>query len=140
MNNLLQDIQNKYSFLDNLFSHVWKCIIRSNLKLKLQLRNIQWKNAKAKPGCAYQPTEVRHIKRMHICIYYFDSLLKIEQVANVITHGIWIVPAVFAVIKLFERSNSYSQYLVSWVYGTALCMLFTVSTFFHCSCYCAEHK
>ncbi|EDV99653.1 monocyte to macrophage differentiation factor [Drosophila grimshawi] len=121
MNNLVQDIQNRYSFLGNLFSHVWKCIIRSNLKLKLQLRSIQWKNAKAKPGCAYQPTEI-------------------EQVANVITHGIWIVPAVFAVIKLFERSNSSSQYLVSWVYGTALCMVFTVSTFFHCSCYCAEQK
>lgn len=121
MKSLVQDIQNRYSFLDNLFRHVWTSIIQSNIKLKHQLRNIQWKNAKAKPGCAYQPTEI-------------------EQVANVITHGIWIVPAVFAVIKLFERSNSASQYLVSWVYGTALCMLFTVSTFFHCSCYCAEHK
>lgn len=65
---------------------------------------------------------------------------QIEQVANVITHGIWILPAVFAAIKLFERSSSASQYLVAWVYGGALCMLFTVSTFFHCSCYCAEHK
>lgn len=50
------------------------------------------------------------------------------------------MPAIFAVIKLFERSTSYSQYLVSWVYGTALCMLFTISTFFHCSCYCVENK
>lgn len=67
-------------------------------------------------------------------------LFQIEQVANVITHGIWILPALFAAIKLFERSSSSNQYLVSWVYGGALCMLFTVSTFFHCSCYCAEHK
>ncbi|XP_016938797.3 monocyte to macrophage differentiation factor isoform X1 [Drosophila suzukii] len=118
---LMQDLQNKYAFLENLFSKFWKSIIKSNSKLKLQLRNVKWKNAKAKPGCAYQPTEI-------------------EQVANVITHGIWILPAVFAAITLFKRSSSASQYLVSWVYGGALCMLFTVSTFFHCSCYCAEHK
>ncbi|KAH8273444.1 hypothetical protein KR018_001583, partial [Drosophila ironensis] len=118
---LMQDLRKKYYFLEKLFGKFWKSIIRSNATLKLQLRNVQWKNAKARPGCAYQPTEI-------------------EQVANVITHGIWILPAVFAAIKLFERSTSASQYLVSWVYGGALCMLFTVSTFFHCSCYCAEHK
>jgi len=54
----MQDLQNKYAFLENLFSKFWKSIIKSNSKLKLQLRNVKWKNAKAKPGCAYQPTEV----------------------------------------------------------------------------------
>jgi len=83
------------------------------------------------PGFFYTPfSNNTHINRSK----------QIEQVANVITHGIWILPAVFAAITLFKRSSSASQYLVSWVYGGALCMLFTVSTFFHCSCYCAEHK
>ncbi|KAH8400457.1 hypothetical protein KR222_000450 [Zaprionus bogoriensis] len=121
MQALVRDMENRYSFMVNLIQNVWKSIIHANPNLKLQLHNIRWKNAKAKPGRAYEPT-------------------KIEQLANVITHGIWIVPAIFAVVKLFERSNSSSQYLVSWVYGTALCMLFTISTFFHCSCYCAEHS
>lgn len=146
MQALMKNMQNRYSFLDNLFRYVWKSIIQFNYKLKLQLRNIRWKNAKAKPGSAYQPTEVGSI---YICrmilqyikvISFYPPRRQIEQVANVITHGIWIVPAIFAAIKLFERSNSYSQYLVSWVYGTALCMLFTISTFFHCSCYCVENK
>lgn len=55
---LMQDLQQKYSFLENLFSKFWKSIIKSNSRLKLQLRNVKWKNAKARPGCAYQPTEV----------------------------------------------------------------------------------
>lgn len=55
---LMQDLQQKYSFLENLFSKFWKSIIKSNSRLKQQLRNVKWKNAKARPGCAYQPTEV----------------------------------------------------------------------------------
>ena len=56
--NIVQEVQNKYSFLDNLFRSLWKSFIKSNLSLKVQLQNIKWKNPKAKPGCAYQPTEV----------------------------------------------------------------------------------
>lgn len=61
---LMQDLQHKYAFLENLFSKFWKSIIKSNSNLKLQLRNVKWKNAKAKPGCAYQPTEVSSIHCM----------------------------------------------------------------------------
>lgn len=58
MQALMQSMQNRYSLLDNLFRNVWKSAIQLNYKLKLQLRNTRWKNAKAKPGSAYQPTEV----------------------------------------------------------------------------------
>ncbi|KAM7350224.1 monocyte to macrophage differentiation factor [Cochliomyia hominivorax] len=120
MKSIIQEVQNKYSFLDNLLTNFWKSWIKSNLTFKLQLKNIKWKNEKAKPGCAYKPTEI-------------------EQLANVITHGIWIIPALLCQYKLFERSKSSSQYLVSWVYGSALTLLFTVSSCFHCSCYCTDH-
>lgn len=65
MRNVIQEVQNKYSFLDNLLTKFWKSWIKSNLTFKLQLKNIKWKNAKAKPGCAYQPTEV---SRVRLCI------------------------------------------------------------------------
>uniref|UniRef100_A0A1L8EDL9 Putative macrophage maturation-associated protein n=1 Tax=Haematobia irritans TaxID=7368 RepID=A0A1L8EDL9_HAEIR len=117
MRNVIQEVQNKYSFLDNLLTNFWKSWTKSNTSFKLQLKNIKWKNKKAEPGCAYKPTEI-------------------EQLANVITHGIWIIPAVVCANKLFERSKSSSQYLVSWIYGGALTLLFTISTFFHCSCFC----
>lgn len=74
---LMQDLQNKYAFLENLFSKFWKSIIQSNSNLKLRLRNVKWKNAKAKPGCAYQPTEVslhtHAIERDYICACFRSS-------------------------------------------------------------------
>lgn len=134
MRNVIQEVQNKYSFLDNLLTNFWKSWTKSNTTFKLQLKNIKWKNKKAEPGCAYKPTEVRQMKSIGAVNILF--WLQIEQLANVITHGIWIVPAVICANKLFERSKTSSQYLVSWVYGGALTLLFTISTFFHCSCFC----
>ncbi|KAL9872452.1 monocyte to macrophage differentiation factor isoform 2-T2 [Glossina fuscipes fuscipes] len=121
MNKIVQEVHNKYSFLNNLLTKLWRSWFKSNITFKLHLRNVRWKNDKATPDCAYQPT-------------------KIEQLANIITHGIWIIPAIVCANKLFERSKNSSQYLVCWVYGGALTMLFIISTFFHCSCFCTNHK
>lgn len=140
MRNIVQEVQNKYSFLNNILKNFWKSWLRSNSTLKWQLQNIKWKNSKAKPGCAYKPTEVIIITTEFYRKHSKISNLQIEQLANVITHGIWIFPSIIATIKLYERSKTSGQFLVSWVYGGALTMLFTVSTFFHCTFYCSNQK
>lgn len=86
-----------------------------------QLRHIKWMNKRAAPGCAYIPTEVEHM-------------------ANVATHGVWVIPAVWAGLELFWRSSTATHQMVAFVYGTALAMLFTVSTFFHGVFYCKQHR
>lgn len=86
-----------------------------------QLRAIKMKNARAAPGCAYIPT-------------------KIEHIANVITHGLWVLPSVYAGLNLFFRSYTGAQMLSAIIYGIALTMLFFVSTFFHCVFYCNRNR
>lgn len=86
-----------------------------------QLRAIKMKNARAAPGCAYIPTEVEHI-------------------ANVITHGLWVLPSVYAGFNLIWRSYTFEQILAAVIYGAALSMLFFVSTFFHCVFYCNRNR
>ncbi|XP_058466806.1 monocyte to macrophage differentiation factor [Malaya genurostris] len=86
-----------------------------------QMRAVRMKNARAAPGCAYIPTEVEHI-------------------ANVITHGAWVLPSVYAGVTLLWRSSSAAQLLAAIIYGLALMMLFFVSTFFHCVFYCNRNR
>lgn len=59
MNKIVQEVQNKYSFLNNLLTKLWRSWFKSNITFKLHLRNVRWKNDKATPDCAYQPTKVR---------------------------------------------------------------------------------
>ncbi|KAB7498084.1 Monocyte to macrophage differentiation factor 2 [Armadillidium nasatum] len=61
---------------------------------------------------AYQPTSVEHW-------------------ANMVTHGVFVLPAVYGAIVLYESSKSDMQRLASGIYGLALVGLFTVSTIFH---------
>lgn len=99
------------------------------LKLRHDLTNVPWeqlravrmKNARAAPGCAYIPTEVEHI-------------------ANVLTHGAWVLPSMYAGVQLLWRSSSNAQMLAAVIYGVALAMLFFVSTFFHCVFYCNRNR
>lgn len=77
-------------------------------------------NPRAKQNEAYVPTYIEHI-------------------ANIITHGIWIVPASFGSIELLERSQTWSQEISAWVYGTCLILVFAVSTIFHCF-HCCNQK
>lgn len=78
-------------------------------------------NKKASAKEAYCPTPVEHI-------------------ANILTHGIWILPSILATWELIKRSESNAQYLSAFVYGATLVFLFTVSTSFHCVFYHNKHK
>ncbi|KAL9700338.1 hypothetical protein quinque_003779 [Culex quinquefasciatus] len=99
------------------------------LKLRHDLKSLPWeqlkavkmKNARAAPGCAYIPTEVEHI-------------------ANVLTHGFWVLPSAYGGVNLFLRSYTSAQLLAAIIYGVALSMLFFVSTFFHCVFYCNRNR
>ncbi|XP_055533970.1 monocyte to macrophage differentiation factor 2 [Wyeomyia smithii] len=91
------------------------------LKLRHDLSCVRMKNARAAPGCAYIPTEIEHI-------------------ANVVTHGAWVLPSMYAGVNLLWRSNSGAQILAAIIYGVALAMLFFVSTFFHCVFYCNRNR
>ncbi|XP_035907833.1 monocyte to macrophage differentiation factor isoform X2 [Anopheles stephensi] len=86
-----------------------------------QLKSVQLKNPRAAPGCAYIPTKVEHI-------------------ANIITHGTWVLPSMYAGLQLYDRSHTPAQTLAAVIYGAALSMLFFVSTCFHCVCYCNHNR
>ncbi|XP_049296567.1 monocyte to macrophage differentiation factor [Anopheles funestus] len=86
-----------------------------------QLKTVQLKNPRAAPGCAYIPTKVEHI-------------------ANIITHGTWVLPSMYAGLQLYDRSHTPAQTLAAVIYGAALSMLFFVSTCFHCVCYCNHNR
>lgn len=60
--------------------------------------------------------------------------------ANVVTHGIWIIPAVYCTLQLLWRSDTSSKIFVATVYGVALTLLFFISTFFHCMFYCNRNR
>uniref|UniRef100_A0A182PDS3 Monocyte to macrophage differentiation factor 2 n=1 Tax=Anopheles epiroticus TaxID=199890 RepID=A0A182PDS3_9DIPT len=86
-----------------------------------QLKTVHLKNPRAAPGCAYIPTQVEHI-------------------ANIITHGTWVLPSMYAALYLYGRSHTPAQTLAAIIYGAALSMLFFVSTCFHCVCYCNHNR
>ncbi|KAJ8931669.1 hypothetical protein NQ314_015385, partial [Rhamnusium bicolor] len=64
----------------------------------------------------------------------------IEHVANIITHGIWIIPSVLGTLELVNRSKDGDHLLSALVYGATLIFLFCVSTTFHCVFYCNSHR
>ncbi|RDD44390.1 Monocyte to macrophage differentiation factor 2 [Trichoplax sp. H2] len=57
----------------------------------------------------------------------------IEQTANILTHGVWIIPAIYALLKMLTLSTTQNQYWIAWWYGMALILLFSTSTSFHIS-------
>lgn len=64
----------------------------------------------------------------------------IEHVANVATHGIWVVPSVMGGIELIRRSTTWDQFVSAYVYGISLSLVFAVSTFFHSVHYCNYNR
>lgn len=76
----------------------------------------------------------------YICNINKTPYSKVEHLANVTTHGIWVVPAIVAAMQLIWRSQSPSQYLVALVYGVSLALLYIVSTVFHCVFYCNRNR
>lgn len=85
------------------------------------IRRVKWMNQRASTNEAYQPTHIEHI-------------------ANVVTHGMWVMPSLLAGITLIQRSSTTMQLVSALVYGTALLLLFTVSTFFHSVHYCNHNR
>ncbi|ELU12479.1 hypothetical protein CAPTEDRAFT_159890 [Capitella teleta] len=76
-------------------------------------------NGRAKPGTAYVPTRV-------------------EQLANMVTHGLWIPPSVLGIGWMLYLASTPLQSLAALVYGLALIALFSVSTIFHTISYSAK--
>lgn len=72
----------------------------------------KYMNCKAVGNRAYIPTELEHI-------------------ANVITHGLWVIPSLFGFHFLIQRASDRTQYMSALVYGCAIVALFTISTIFH---------
>ncbi|KAJ8916003.1 hypothetical protein NQ315_016681 [Exocentrus adspersus] len=64
----------------------------------------------------------------------------VEHIANIITHGIWIIPSFMGTLKLVNRSRDDNQLLSAVVYGFTLVSLFVISTFFHCVFYCNSFR
>lgn len=74
-------------------------------------------NNRPKPGHAYVPTEGEHL-------------------ANMVTHGMWVLPSIAAIVWMLHLSTGFQQHLIVFLYGLSLFSLFTVSTTFHVLAYC----
>uniref|UniRef100_A0A0A9WG73 Monocyte to macrophage differentiation protein n=1 Tax=Lygus hesperus TaxID=30085 RepID=A0A0A9WG73_LYGHE len=88
---------------------------------KHQWRSVHWMNQRATPDKAYVPAPVEHI-------------------ANVITHGISILPSAYGSIVLLSRSTNWVQFTAAAVYGISLVLCFAVSTAFHCFFYTGKNR
>ncbi|XP_014769256.1 monocyte to macrophage differentiation factor 2 isoform X3 [Octopus bimaculoides] len=92
--------------------------IRSD-SVKLRLLNLM--NNRAGPGQAYIPTDVEHL-------------------ANMVTHGLWILPSFGGLLWLLYWSVNDHQFLSACVFGLALFALFTTSTIYHALSYSGKLK
>ncbi|EEB16613.1 monocyte to macrophage differentiation protein, putative [Pediculus humanus corporis] len=97
----------------------WKDAI-ANINYE-QLQQIKWKNCRAAPNSAYIPTTIEHC-------------------ANVLTHGVWVVPSILGFLNLIERSQNFAQFWAALIYGASLILIFTVSTSFHCVFFCSRDR
>lgn len=75
---------------------------------KLKPKN-KWMNPKCHP---YRPTLIEHY-------------------ANILTHGLIILPSIVGAVCLGQYSKNDEQYKSTMIYGIGLTLLFTVSTLFH---------
>lgn len=76
------------------------------------VKSIHWMNEKATPDQAYIPTYIEHI-------------------ANVITHGIGVLPSAYGSFLLLSKSSNTNQFVSAFIYGLSLILCFSVSTLFH---------
>ncbi|XP_050688487.1 monocyte to macrophage differentiation factor 2-like isoform X2 [Eriocheir sinensis] len=80
-----------------------------------------WMNGVAVGRAAYQPTSVEHW-------------------ANMVTHGLFVLPAVFGAVFMVTAAHSSLHQLAATIYGLGLAGLFFVSTFFHIVFYLGYYK
>ncbi|KAF7418390.1 monocyte to macrophage differentiation factor 2-like isoform X1 [Vespa mandarinia] len=104
------------SYLHQLVAEPIKNLLRLH-----RIKEIKWMNSRACTNQAYNPTSIEHV-------------------ANVATHGIWIVPSIIGSLELFRRSITWTQFVSACVYGTSLILVFVVSTFFHSVHYCNHNR
>jgi len=81
-------------------------------KYKEKLKSVNWKNERAPKNEPYNPTPIEHV-------------------ANIITHGVLVIPTFWLSKNLILSADSPKQYFSAVVYGLVLTGLFTVSTIFH---------
>ncbi|XP_071965759.1 monocyte to macrophage differentiation factor 2-like [Antedon mediterranea] len=55
----------------------------------------------------------------------------IENIFNIITHGLWILPSCLGCVYMLHQSTSVQHQISAVIYGLALICLFSVSTLFH---------
>ena len=55
----------------------------------------------------------------------------VEHYANICTHGIAILPSIYAAFSLVKYAKTHEQHRSVLIYGFSLFALFTVSTLFH---------
>jgi len=81
-------------------------------KHRTKLKSIKWKNERPPAHLPYDPAPIEHL-------------------ANIITHGVLVVPSFWLSRNLVSAAESPRQFWSAVVYGLVLTGLFTVSTVFH---------
>jgi len=54
-----------------------------------------------------------------------------EEIFNVLSHAIFILPCIMLTVEMVERSTSMLQFRISILYGTCAIFLYTISATFH---------
>jgi len=89
-------------------------------------------------------TEVRQImnKLMNPCCGCNKNYKPtfIEQVANCITHGMFIPSSLYLLFKFHTLSRTFEEEMNAWVYGMSLIILYGVSTAYHLLCFTKKTK
>jgi len=84
----------------------------SSQKIQQYFKEIKWKNNPPPKNEAYRPTSIEHS-------------------ANILSHGLWVLPITWYSYCLILSASTPKQYFAAWVYGCVLVGLFSVSTCFH---------
>jgi len=100
----------------------------------MEVFNVSEKLAKLKPQC--KQNVITYLKQIH---WKNDPPAKneqykptsIEHKANILTHGLWVIPITWYSYCLIQSATTPEQYWAAAVYSCVLIGLFSVSTCFH---------
>ncbi|XP_033630778.1 monocyte to macrophage differentiation factor 2-like [Asterias rubens] len=81
----------------------------------------RWMNSPARGCNQYKPTFIEHL-------------------ANCLTHGLWIIPSIYASWVMLESASTLGQKANAILFGLALSCLFLVSTSFHTISWCRKQS
>jgi len=71
----------------------------------------------------------------HPCNTKSKGIHVLEQLANCVSHGMFIPTSLYLLYKFCVLSKREEDLFNAWVYGVSLIILFSVSTLYHCSCF-----